>query len=168
MKRNYRFLGAKIGVFLRSLFFLGLAGYFLLVLLLNIILNWTGDIASRQQFVFFGYHLVFRVPFIVDLLAGLAWLAIAIWVWRSYRAKRMLVTSRMQNAAGITVVALGTIMVFVYGRMIYGLVGSLMLAILFVAVWAVYFILFETKLRLIWRMIGIVWQVIRQTFLNLG
>lgn len=179
MKTNYRFLGAKLRMYFQSLFFRGVTGYFLLILILNFSRNWSylltpayftgrsmSTLSRPEGFNFFGQQISYTLSFWSDFSLGFVWLVLAFVIFQSNWIKRKVGSSIMQLVLGLIVLAVSGAFSLAYGGMVYGLIGAGLFLALVAAIIIIRFLWIKLHLDIIWGIIRLIWQFLRETFLH--
>jgi len=181
MKTNRHYWGARIRKLLYSLSFRVAVGIFLLILSLNIGLNWGGQLASTfftgrslgslsrtDGFTFYGQTISLSISFGADVLSGLAWLILVALVLFPNWVKQSVGNSKMQTILALMVLATGGAFSLIFGGMVYSLIGAGLLVALILLLFGLYFLWTRLHLVVLWEIISLVWRFIRETFLFFG
>jgi len=124
------------------------------------------NLRRLDGFNFFGQQINYTFSFWLDFLFGFIWLALAFLILLSNWIKRKAGSSRMQFVMGLFVLAISGIFSLAYGGMVYGLIGAILFLALVVAIIVVRFLWIKLHLDIIWAIVRLIWQFLRETFLH--
>jgi hypothetical protein len=166
-------------MFFQSLLFRGVTGYFLFILILNFSRNWSNLLASAyftgrsmktlsrlDGFNFFGQQISYALSFWSDFSLGFVWLVLAFVILQSNWIKRKVGSFKMQLLLGLIILAVSGAFSLAYGGMVYGLIGAGIFLALVAAIIIVRFLWIKLHFNIIWGIIRLIWQFLRETFLH--